>query len=140
MENHYILSIPHLNTNPYGYRRFSVAAPTQWNKLPNNMRETVISPRLHMIISSTGIYLRFILIKVVGIFHVLCNNIRMMYESLYSRRLFFKIWMKSKNVLLDHTRNSCSSCDKYKSKCKQNYDFLNQYISLFHSCSLLLRH
>ena len=38
MGNHYILCTPRFNTKSYGYRRFSVAAPTLWNKLPNHMR------------------------------------------------------------------------------------------------------
>ena len=34
MGNHYILSTPRFNTKSNGYIRFSVAAPSLWNKLP----------------------------------------------------------------------------------------------------------
>ena len=36
--NHYQLTVPRYNTRTYGYRSFSVAAPTLWNRLPNRIR------------------------------------------------------------------------------------------------------
>ena len=36
--NCYQLTVPRYNTRMYGYRSFSVAAPTLWNRLPNRIR------------------------------------------------------------------------------------------------------
>ena len=38
--NHFTLKVPRYRTKTYGLRRFSVSAPTLWNRLPDKLRES----------------------------------------------------------------------------------------------------